>query len=292
VSHASPVDTIEVRGVRLRRDPARESCYKVVHLLTEMRNAGIDTPIELREFVHRDVNNEIQSVEIAAQTLADFPDAPWELRLCLARQCWDESRHAKLYYTRLRELGGYKGEFPITNHEWGVACIVGTLAARLAIQNRAFEAGSLDVFLKMAQAFREIGDERTAEITEGILNDEIQHVRFANRWVKQLVKDNPRVLLEIAEAVEQTNRIMHAMAPQEGEFSIDGVELAARRPVFNINVDDRSLADFSDEDLRAMLHQEQERRRKEAEAIRAEEARQRMLGCGAAAEGGATIPEP
>ena len=156
MSSAANVDTVEVRGIRLRRDPARETCFTVVYSLTEMRSSNIKTPIAQREFLHRDVNNEVQSLEIAAQTLVDFPDAPWELRLSLARQCWDETRHAKLYYERLREMGGYKGEFPVTNHEWGVACLIRSLPARLTIQNRAFEAGSLDVFQKVARMWREI----------------------------------------------------------------------------------------------------------------------------------------
>jgi hypothetical protein len=31
----------------------------------------------------------------------------------LARQCWDESRHVRALSPPLRELGGFKGEFPI-----------------------------------------------------------------------------------------------------------------------------------------------------------------------------------
>ena len=56
------------------------------------------------------------------------PYAPWELRMEIARQCWDESRHARLYHRRLLEKGGRKGEFPIANHEWTVTCSFATLA--------------------------------------------------------------------------------------------------------------------------------------------------------------------
>ena len=34
--------------------------------------------------------------------------------------------------------------------------------------------------------FRSIGDDRTADMLDGINVDEIQHVRFANRWIKKL----------------------------------------------------------------------------------------------------------
>lgn len=267
------IDTVEVRGIKLCRDPAREACFTVVYSLTEMHSANIKTPTARREFLHRDVNNEVQSLEIAAQTLVDFPDAPWELRVSLARQCWDEARHAALYYQRLREMGGYKGEFPVTNHEWGVACLIRSLPARLAIQNRAFEAGSLDVFQKMARLWRETGDERTAEITEAILSDEIQHVRFANQWLKRVIKDNPRALMEIAGAVNETNRITKALAPQEGEMSLDGVELAAARPKFPTNVADRVFAGFSDEEVQDLVSREERVRREEERLRRAEQMR-------------------
>ena len=69
MSASTPVETVEIRGIKLRRDPAREPCFAVVHSLHEMRSASIDTPVARREFMHRDVNNEIQSLEIAAQTL-------------------------------------------------------------------------------------------------------------------------------------------------------------------------------------------------------------------------------
>src|SRR5437762_11635281 len=68
-----------------------------------------------RERLHRHMNNEMGALEIAAQCLADFPESPWDLRMQLARQAFDESRHVHGLHQRLRQLGGYKGEFPIGN---------------------------------------------------------------------------------------------------------------------------------------------------------------------------------
>ena len=58
-----------------------------------MANFPEDHPEHLPEFLHRQMNEEVNSLEIAARNLADFPDADWELRLAIARQCWDEARH-------------------------------------------------------------------------------------------------------------------------------------------------------------------------------------------------------
>src|SRR5437870_8085154 len=127
----------------LRRDPAREACFKVVDSDAELEEWPEMTEISRRQRIHRHMNNETGAIEIAAQCLVDFPEAPWELRMHLARQCWDESRHVAGLYRRLREIGGYKGEFPISCFEWCVTCSLDTLAARLALQNRTLHAGEL-----------------------------------------------------------------------------------------------------------------------------------------------------
>ena len=109
-----PEETKQIKGMTLRRDPAREDCFQVVHSDAEMQEWPGMTEISQRQRIHRHMNNETGAIEIAAQCLVDFPEAPWELRMHLARQCWDESRHVAALYQRLREIGGRKGEFPIS----------------------------------------------------------------------------------------------------------------------------------------------------------------------------------
>src|SRR5882672_4859758 len=100
--HPLTADDVKVvRGVTLRRDPARESCFTVVQLHTELHDHLGMSDVSRRQRLHRHMHNEMQTLEIAAQGLVDFPDAPWELRLQLARQCWDESRHSAILYRRL-----------------------------------------------------------------------------------------------------------------------------------------------------------------------------------------------
>src|SRR5262249_48749317 len=94
-------DTVVIRGVALRRSPAREACFTVAQLHSEMRVSNDMSEASRRDLLHREWNQEVLSLEIAAQSLVDFPDAAWELRLSLARQCWDETRHARLRFRRL-----------------------------------------------------------------------------------------------------------------------------------------------------------------------------------------------
>jgi uncharacterized ferritin-like protein (DUF455 family) len=248
--------TKEVRGVTLRQDPAREGCFAVVHTDAEMQDwPGMSEPAR-REKLHRHMNNETGAIEIAAQCLVDFPDAPWPLRLELARQASDESRHVQLLYRRLKEIGGRKGEFPIANFEWGVTCMIDNLPGRLAVQNRTFEAGLIDLLGVLRNKWREAGDDTTADVLDGILADEIAHVRFANRWIRKMTEENPRVLLQVARAVQYLRDINRRLAPAVGETNAAGVAVTEERTLAPaVNVTDRLAAEFTEEEVLEVLRQ-------------------------------------
>jgi uncharacterized ferritin-like protein (DUF455 family) len=251
------VETKSVRGVVMRRDPAREPCFNVVHLHQQMEDYGGMSDVSRRQRLHQHMHNEMQSLEIAAQCIVDFPDTPWDLRLELARQCWDETRHTQMLYRRLLEIGGRKGEFPVMNYEWGVTCMMDSLVARLALQNRTFEGGEMDLLNELSQMWREAGDEQTADLLAGILVDEIQHVRFANQWLKRLARDEPRTLLQVAQAVQKLRMTTAALAPRPGDVNAAGVGLSGYTHVgVFANVEDRRRAEFTEAEISEILRQE------------------------------------
>ena len=232
----STIGYILVRGnVRLRASPAREACFRVVTDQAHMSKFAEGSLDHRREMLHGDINEEIQSLEIAAQSLADFPDAPWEIRLHLARQCWDETRHARAFLRRLVELKGWKGEFPIINQEWGVVCMFDSLAGRLAVQNRLFEGGSLDVFKESIGVWAEWGDLNTSAVMDTVVADEIHHVRFANDWLARLKTEDPKSLLKAIAAMSAVRAWTAALTPP-------GVKMEHMIPV---NTEDRRHAGFS-----------------------------------------------
>ncbi len=246
-----------VSGVSLRRDPAREPCFTVVQLNKELHDYEGMSDVSRRQRLHRHMHNEMQTLEIAAQGLADFPAAPWELRLQLARQCWDEARHTTLLYRRLRDLGGRKGEFPVMNYEWGVTQLLDSLPARLAVQNRTFEAGEMDLLRQQERMWNQAGDSETAALMDTLLADEVQHVRYANRWLKQMAQENPRTLFQVATGIQLLRRVTSALAPQPDEVNAVGVSLTAfTHPDVFMNVDDRRLAEFTEQEIAELLRQE------------------------------------
>jgi hypothetical protein len=246
-----------VYGVTLCADPVREPCFTVAQRDADMAEwPDAMSEISRREKLHRHMNNETGAMEIAAQLLVDFPDTAWELKMELARQCADESRHVLSLFRRLKELGGFKGEFPIANFEWCITNLCDSLEARLAIQNRTFEAGQMDLLGALRKIWRSVNDERTAEILEHILADEVNHVRFANRWIKRLAQENPRVLFKVAVAMRMFSEVNAALAIKEGDTNVVGVDLGFKQHnKIGINIDDRRQADFSDDEINEILRQ-------------------------------------
>jgi uncharacterized ferritin-like protein (DUF455 family) len=216
------IGTIVVRnGVVLRASPAREPCFTVVTDQADMAKHPDGSLEARREQLHGDMNNEIQSLEIAAQSLVDFPDEPWDLRLEIARQCWDETRHTRLFRRRLLALHGHKGEFPIINQDWGVVCMFDSLPARLAVQNRIFEALSLDVFKEGVEVWAGWGDHETAEVMEGVMVDEIRHAAFAHEWLRRLGTSNPKAMMKAVAAMSRLKTMAEALTPPQMKMDHD-----------------------------------------------------------------------
>lgn len=250
-------ETKVTRGVTLRKDPEREECFNVVHLHKDMLDFTDMSDVSRRQRLHRHMHNEMQNLEIVSQSLVDFPDAPWELRMEMARQCWDEVRHTQLLYGRLKEMGGRKGEFPVMNYEWSVNGMLDSVAGRLALQNRTFEGAEMDLLRQLVGRWRECGDDRTSAIMDGILADEVQHVRYGNQWLKRMAKSDPRILMKVAAAIRFLEKVTKAMAPEDGEVNAAGVDLKGftHLEVF-ANIEDRKLAEFTPEEIAELLRQE------------------------------------
>lgn len=181
--------------------PKRDDRFEVRDRWQDCVNLPDGHPKKAIEFLHRQMNEEVDALECSARSICDFPDAPWEIRLFLARQCADEARHALMFRALFLRRGGTLGEFPVMNFQYRIICGIDSLPARLAVQNRTFEAEGIDAIeFGMADA-RERGDEDLLQLFEGQFADEIQHVRIANEFIHQAVRQEPRIAMQIAAAL-------------------------------------------------------------------------------------------
>ncbi len=192
--------------------PARDGRFNVVGVWDEMENIYGDDGRMKKEFLHRQMHEEVNGLEIAARNLTDFPDAPWELRLAIARQCWDEARHVEMFKRTFEARGGVVGEFPVLCFEYRILTKIDTLIGRLAVQNRSFEAAGIQAIGEGLESVRRAGEEDLAQLFDTQLPDEIQHVRYANKWIKKLTEENPRSMMDIVRAVSHANAAFHIVA--------------------------------------------------------------------------------
>lgn len=199
--------------IELADGPARDERFNVVENWSELSNEPDSEDEEIVEFLHRQMNEEINGLEISARNLCDFPDTPWELRMSMARQCWDEARHIEMFRSVLEGRGGNVGDYPVINFQYRILTNVDNLSGRLAVQNRSFEAAGIDAIQDAYQEARKKGEADLEQLFDVQLADEIQHVRFANEWLSQLQNGgSPAELMAVARAVDYANRAFAEVA--------------------------------------------------------------------------------
>jgi uncharacterized ferritin-like protein (DUF455 family) len=220
--------------------PARDGRFRVRERWEELDNFPADHPLHQLEFLHRQMNEEVNGLEIAARNLSDFPDAPWELRMAVARQCWDEARHIELFRIAFERRGGRIGQFAVMNFQYRIATKLDSLVGRLAVQNRSFEAAGLDAIHDSIGKAQASGEPELGELLDTQLADELQHVRYANEWVARLVeRQGARASFDLVRSVAQADEALRRVAGEAG----------VRYPVAD---DLRREAGFSDGEIEAV----------------------------------------
>ena len=175
-----------------------------------LTNAGAQsevdrTPLQLRLQLHGIFVGELQALEAASRTLWDFPDAPWQFKMDMARQCWDEARHVQVYEKLIEHVGGEVGEFPENTFLFEVSCADDPVM-RVAGVNRCLEGLACDAFRSLIEYGKAQNDDVIAQAVDFVLADELTHVRFGSTWVKELTKDDPERARLAKEFQRETDR--------------------------------------------------------------------------------------
>jgi uncharacterized ferritin-like protein (DUF455 family) len=200
-----------------------------------------DVDLRVKMRLHGILVGELQALEGAGRSLWDFPDAPWDFKLNMARQCWDEARHVQVY-EKLCDLGDTPiGAYPESTFLFE-ACCSDDPAMRVAGVNRGLEGLACDVFRDMIEYARLAGDPVMEQAIDYVLADELTHVRFGSEWVKEFTKGDPRR----AQATKDFQREV------DRQFSFGGSR--SDRPDAGIPIawDDRKEAGFTEEELREL----------------------------------------
>ena len=203
-----------------------------------------DAPQAARTLMHGIFVGEIQALEGAGRTCWDFPvgtegDAvPFELKLDMARQCWDEARHVEISVKLSDHMGTEIGEFAEQTLLFEAACNADAIL-RLAGVNRALEGLAIDVFNTM----RDFGDAVTDPVLyfceDWMLADEVTHVKMGSDWLRKITADDPErrtAALDFQRTVDK----LFSFGGFRGEEEENPIHLARKF---------RSLAGFNEEEI-------------------------------------------
>ena len=152
---------------------------------------SFDTNDGKLHLLHDLLNSEFITVERMGLILSDFPEIPWQMKLDMARQAWDEARHAEIVQRRLEELGGHVGMYPTSCFGWEQDVNRPDPLERLALSNMTFESESCKHLRDWIAKSKRTGDVRSQQLVEFLLADEVNHVLYGVHWIDELTKDDP-----------------------------------------------------------------------------------------------------
>src|SRR3954462_14720001 len=183
---------------------------------------------------------EMQALEGAGRTCFDFDDdeAPFQLKLDMARQCWDESRHCEISIKLGEHMGAEIGEYGESTFLYAAACNPDPVL-RLTGVNRALEGLAIDVFNTMKEFGTESGDPVLEFCEDWMLADEGTQVKMGSDWLRRLTENDPdrrERALEFQRVVDK----LFSLGGFRGEDDDSPIRLARRF---------RELAGFTTEEV-------------------------------------------
>ncbi len=203
-----------------------------------------EAPDAARTLMHGIFVGEIQALEGAGRTCWDFEtgkgsdEAPFELKLDMARQCWDEARHCEISVKLSDWMGTELGEFGESAFLYEAACNPDPVL-RLTGVNRALEGLAIDVFTTMKD-FGDIAGDPVLEFCEDwMLADEVTHVKMGSDWLRRLTADDPERRANALEFQRVVDKLF-SFGGLRGETDENPIKLARRF---------RELAGFTDVEI-------------------------------------------
>jgi uncharacterized ferritin-like protein (DUF455 family) len=203
-----------------------------------------NAPEGARSLMHGIFMGEIQALEGAGRTCFDFEtgneemQAPFDFKMAMARQCWDEARHVEISVKLTEWMGTEIGEFSENTFLYEAACNPDPVM-RITGVNRALEGLAIDVFNTM-KAFGESSGDPVMEFCEDwMLADEVTHVKFGSDWLRKLTENNP----------ERRQRALEFQRVVDKLFSLGGLRSDKDESPVKLARRFRELAGFTKEEI-------------------------------------------
>ena len=161
--------------------------------------------VELRKaLVSTIVSAEFAGVDAFGRKVCEWQDwpVPWTLIMAMARQTWDEVRHAQLGLGLLESYGGRVGEYPDTLAGGGQTAGRAQQQAALGDDpsdpvislstiNVSLEGFALSLFEGVSDLGRRIGDSLMEHCYDYNWADEVTHTAIGDWFIKRLCEGHP-----------------------------------------------------------------------------------------------------
>lgn len=175
-----------VETIRLVEHPGRPATLRLSDDRVPVGSTGTARMALLQQNL---VNLEIPTIELCCSLILEAATLPLDFVADMARQAWDEARHARLFWTRLDELGGTVEAFSASTSLWRM-CRGQPIAVRLALHQCAGEWIGVDGAAWYRDAATREGDTATSALFDAVMRDELGHVRLGHRWLQRLCPDD------------------------------------------------------------------------------------------------------
>jgi Protein of unknown function (DUF455) len=204
----APFDDLGALPVHLREErpllvlapldePARDNFVEVTpegdtYLVDELYVNGAENhvptePEEQRHFFHGLMDAELCAAELMARNSHEHPEMPWDFHVDMARQTWDELRHARVHDILMRsELDCAWGDYPV-GFEYFKSIYALDLLGRLALFNGTSEQKAMWRHSHRRKVLVDLGQENVAKVFDYLLADEVPHVHNGVRWGSYLL---------------------------------------------------------------------------------------------------------
>jgi uncharacterized ferritin-like protein (DUF455 family) len=219
------------------------------YVASRRRENGFDprvaeAPDSARGLMHGIFVGEIQALEGAGRTCWDFEtgsaegDVPFELKLDMARQCWDEARHVEISVKLSDHMGTELGEFAEQTLLFEASCNEDPVL-RLAGVNRALEGLAIDVFTAMRDFGGAFSDPVLWFCEDWMLADEVTHVKMGSDWLRRITAKDP----------DRQKRALEFQRTVDKVFSFGGFRGEEEENPVHLARKFRGLAGFTEEEI-------------------------------------------
>jgi len=142
-------------------------------------------PEEQRHFFHGLMDAELSAAELMARNSHEHPEMPWDFHVDMARQCWDEIRHAEILDRLMAtELGCHWGDHPVGFSQFRSIYALDLLGRLTLFSDTGEQMATRHSHRR--EVLIELGQESTARVFDYLLADEAPHVRNGMRWAREL----------------------------------------------------------------------------------------------------------